>query len=162
LHIQAALNLYGVLAKLLRSAKDTISVTGRPRSPSRSENTLLRGRREIPERDPSALTKPFRDQDLLDAVQLSLSRDRARRDNEKELAILKERFGLLSPREREIVIQVAQGRQSKQIAYDIGIAEATVKVHRCRAMQKMQAGSLPELGRLADKLKLVPDGPHRS
>jgi FixJ family two-component response regulator len=53
---------------------------------------------------------------------------------------------------------VAQGRQSKQIAYDIGIAEATVKVHRCRAMQKMQAGSLPELGRLADKLKLVPDG----
>src|SRR5438552_3321442 len=71
-------------------------------------------------------------------------------------------FASLSPREREIVIQVARGRLSKQIAHDIGIAEATVKVHRSRAMQKMQAGSLPELGRMADKLKLVPDTPQRS
>jgi FixJ family two-component response regulator len=108
------------------------------------------------------LTKPFRDQDLLEAIQLGLSRDRERRDNEKDLAVLRERFGSLSPREREIVIQVARGRLSKQIAYDIGIAEATVKVHRSRAMQKMQAGSLPELGRMADKLKLVPDTPQRS
>ena len=69
--------------------------------------------------------------------------------------------GSLSPREREIVIQVASGRLSKQIAHDIGIAEATVKVHRGRAMQKMKAGSLPELGRMADKLKLVPDKPQR-
>jgi FixJ family two-component response regulator len=108
------------------------------------------------------LTKPFRDQDLLEAIQLGLSRDRERRDNEKDLAVLRERFGSLSPREREIVIQVARGRLSKQIAYDIGIAEATVKVHRSRAMQKMQAGSLPELGRMADKLRLVPDTPQRS
>ena len=108
------------------------------------------------------LTKPFRDQDLLDAIQLGLSRDRTRRENDKDLAVLKARFGSLSPREREIVIQVARGRLSKQIAHDIGIAEATVKVHRSRAMQKMQAGSLPELGRMADKRKLVPDTPQRS
>src|SRR6202795_656306 len=108
------------------------------------------------------LTKPFRDQDLLDAVQLGLARDRARRKDEKDLAVLRGRFGSLSPREREIVGQVARGRLSKQIAHDIGIAEATVKVHRSRAMHKMKAGSLPELGRMADKLKLVPDKPQRS
>src|SRR5580704_5885255 len=103
------------------------------------------------------LTKPFRDQDLIDAIQLGLSCDRARRQTENALAALKERFGSLSPREREIVIQVARGRLSKQIAGDIGIAEATVKVHRSRAMRKMNARSLPELGRMADKLKLLPD-----
>src|SRR5712671_826496 len=103
------------------------------------------------------LTKPFRDQELLDAIQLGLARDRARRDNEEGLAALRQRFGSLSPREREIVIQVARGRLSKQIAGDIGIAEATVKVHRSRAMHKMKARSLPELGRMADKLKLVPE-----
>jgi FixJ family two-component response regulator len=108
------------------------------------------------------LTKPFRDQDLLDAIQLGLARDRARRETEKDLVTLKERFASLSPREREIVIQVARGRLSKQIAHDIGIAEATVKVHRSRAMQKMKAGSLPELGRIADKLKLVLDKPQQS
>lgn len=103
------------------------------------------------------LTKPFRDQDLLDAIQVGLSRDRARRDNEEALADLRKRFASLSPREREIVIQVARGRLSKQIAHEIGIAEATVKVHRSRAMQKMKAGSLPELGRMADKLSLLSD-----
>ena len=108
------------------------------------------------------LTKPFRDQDLLDAIQLGLSRDRVRRENEKALATLRERFASLSPREREIMIQVARGRLSKQIAGDIGIAEGTVKVHRSRAMQKMKARSLPELGRMADKLKLVPDEPQHS
>jgi FixJ family two-component response regulator len=108
------------------------------------------------------LTKPFRDQDLLDAIQLGLSRDRARRKDEQDLAALRERFGSLSPREREIVSQVARGRLSKQIAHDIGIAEATVKVHRSRAMQKLKAGSLPELGRMAGKLKLVPEQPQRS
>jgi len=108
------------------------------------------------------LTKPFRDQDLLDAIQLGLSRDRARRKEEKDLTTLRERFGSLSPREREIVSQVARGRLSKQIAHDIGIAEATVKVHRSRAMHKMKAGSLPELGRMAGKLKLVSDEPQRS
>ncbi len=108
------------------------------------------------------LTKPFRDQDLLDAIQLGLSRDRARRDNDLALAAIKERFGTLSPREREIVIQVARGRLSKQIAGDIGIAEATVKVHRSRAMRKMNLRSLPELGRLADRLKLVSEKPQQS
>src|SRR5271169_5631540 len=90
------------------------------------------------------LTKPFRDQDLLDGIQLGLSRDRIRRENENALADLRERFGSLSPREREIMIHVAQGRLSKQIAGDIGIAEATVKVHRSKAMRKMNARSLPE------------------
>src|SRR5882724_9493401 len=98
------------------------------------------------------LTKPFRDQDLLDAIQLGLCRDRAWLENEKTIAGLRERFGSLSPREREIMIQVSRGRLSKQIAHEIGIAEATVKVHRSRAMQKMQAGSLPELGRMVDRL----------
>src|SRR6201988_573861 len=102
------------------------------------------------------LTKPFRDQDLLEAIQLGLSRDRARRENEKDLITLRERFASLSPREREIVIQVAHGRLSKQIAYDIGIAEATVKVHRSRAMRKMNVPSLAELTRMAGKLELVP------
>src|SRR5262245_4055777 len=108
------------------------------------------------------LTKPFRDQDLIDAIQLGLERDRDRRENENALADLRKRFASLSPREREIVIQVARGRLSKQIAYDIGIAEATVKVHRSRAMEKMKAGSLPELGQMAEKLKLLPDKPHRA
>jgi len=108
------------------------------------------------------LTKPFRDQDLIDAIQLGLERDRARRESENALADLRKRFASLSPREREIVIEVARGRLNKQIAHDIGIAEATVKVHRSRAMQKMKAGSLPELGRMADKLKLVPEKPQRS
>jgi FixJ family two-component response regulator len=108
------------------------------------------------------LTKPFRDQELVDAIQLGLARDRARRENEKDLTALKERFASLSPREREIVIQVARGRLSKQIAHDIGISEATVKVHRSRAMHKMKAGSLPELGRMADRLKLVVEKPQPS
>ncbi len=105
------------------------------------------------------LTKPFRDQELVDAIQLGLSRDRARRQKDSALAGLRERFGALSPREREIMIQVARGRLSKQIADDIGIAEATVKVHRSRAMRKMDARSLPELGRMADQLQLAPDWP---
>ena len=103
------------------------------------------------------LTKPFRDQDLLDAIQIGLARDRARRQSEAALAELKARFCSLSPREREIMIEVARGRLSKQIAGDIGIAEATVKVHRSRLMHKMKARSLPALSRMADKLKLVPE-----
>ena len=103
------------------------------------------------------LTKPFRDQDLIDAIQLGLSRDRAHRENEKALAAIKERFNSLTSREREIMTEVARGRLSKQIAGDIGIAEPTVKVHRSRLMRKMKARSLPELARMADKLKLVPD-----
>jgi FixJ family two-component response regulator len=108
------------------------------------------------------LTKPFRDQELLDAIQLGLSGDRARRESQKALSALRERFQSLSPREREIMAQVAHGRLSKQIAGDIGIAEATVKVHRSRLMHKMKARSLPELSRMADKLKLVPEEPQHS
>ena len=108
------------------------------------------------------LTKPFRDQDLLDAIQVGLDRDRARRQNEEALAGLRERLESLSPREREIMIQVAHGRLSKQIAGDIGIAEATVKVHRSRLMHKMEARSIPELSRMAYKLKLVPEEPQNS
>src|SRR5262249_58954910 len=108
------------------------------------------------------LTKPFRDQELVEAIQLGLARDRARRENEKALAALKERFEALSPREREIMIQVAHDPLSKQIAADIGIAEATVKGHRTRLMHKMKARSLPELSRMADKLKLVAEEPQHS
>src|SRR5882724_7968679 len=105
------------------------------------------------------LTKPFRDQELLDAIQLGLARDRDRRENEKALAALRERFGSLSPREREIMIQVARGRLSKQIAGDIGISEPTVKVHRSRAMRKMKTRTVPEFCQVAAKLKLVPEEP---
>jgi len=103
------------------------------------------------------LTKPFRDQDLLDAIQVGLARDRARREHEKSLAALRERFDRLSPREREIMLQVTQGRLCKQIAADLGLAEGTVKVHRSRLMRKMKAGSLPELSRMADKLTVEPE-----
>src|ERR1700732_952290 len=101
------------------------------------------------------LTKPFRDQDLIDAIQLGLSRDRSRRESEKSLTTLRERFGSLSPREREIMIQVARGRLNKQIAHDLGVSENTVKVHRSNLMRQMSVRSLPELGQMADKLKLV-------
>src|ERR1700750_1275308 len=101
------------------------------------------------------LTKPFRDQDLLDAIQLGLSRDRVWLEDEKALAEVRARFASLPPREREVMIQVARGRLSKQIAGDIGIAEATVKVHRSRLMKKMNARSLLALGRMAEKLQLV-------
>jgi FixJ family two-component response regulator len=105
------------------------------------------------------LTKPFEDQDLLDAVQLGLARDRVRREHEDALRTLKERFESLTPREREIMIEVAQGRLNKQIAGDIGISEPTVKVHRSNLMRKMKAASLPELARMADKLDLVREQP---
>src|ERR1700756_3851930 len=108
------------------------------------------------------LMKPVRDQELLDAIQLGLTRDRARRENESALADLRSRFETLSPREREIMIQVARGRLSKQIAGDIGIAETTVKVHRSNAMRKMNAHSLPEFGQMVAKLNLMPEKSQRS
>jgi FixJ family two-component response regulator len=101
------------------------------------------------------LTKPFRDQDLLDAIQLGLARDRAWREEEQLLAELRERFATLTPREREVMAQVARGRLNKQIAGDIGISEITVKVHRGQVMRKMKASSLPDLTRMADRLKLL-------
>ena len=100
------------------------------------------------------LTKPFRDQDLLDAIQLGLARDRAQRADEKALAALREQFEMLSPREREVMAEVVKGRLNKQIAGDIGISEITVKVHRGQVMRKMKASSLPDLTRMAGKLKL--------
>jgi FixJ family two-component response regulator len=101
------------------------------------------------------LTKPFREQDLLDAIQLGLERDRSRRKNEMALGDLRARFETLSPREREIMVQVVRGRLSKQIAGDFSISESTVKVHRSSSSRKMKARSLSELTRMADRLKLV-------
>ena len=103
------------------------------------------------------LTKPVRDQELLDAIQCGLTRDRVRLENDSALADLRKRFATLSPREREIMILVARGRLGKQIAGEIGIAEATVKVHRSNAMRKMNARSLPEFGQMAAKLNLTPE-----
>ena len=108
------------------------------------------------------LTKPFRDQDLLDAIEAGLVRDRARRESDKALSALKERFETLSSREREIMIQVTAGRLNKQIAGDLGIAESTEKVHRTNLMRKMKARSLPELSRMADTLKRAPEKSQRS
>jgi FixJ family two-component response regulator len=101
------------------------------------------------------LTKPFRDQDMLDAIALGLARDRASREHETARAELKRSFEMLTSREREIMTHVVRGRLSKQIAADIGVSEVTVKVHRSNMMRKMRAASLPELGRMADKLSLV-------
>jgi FixJ family two-component response regulator len=101
------------------------------------------------------LTKPFREQDLLDAVNVGLARDRARRENEEALSVLKARFDVLTPRERAILFQVAQGRLNKQIAADMGITETTVKVHRSNMMRKIKAGSLAELLRIVEKLRLL-------
>jgi FixJ family two-component response regulator len=103
------------------------------------------------------LTKPFRHQDLIDAIHIGLSRDRARREAEMALGTLRSRFELLSPREREIMIRIAQGRLNKQIAADVGIAETTVKVHRSNMMRKMKVRSVLDLGRMADKLNLLSD-----
>jgi FixJ family two-component response regulator len=101
------------------------------------------------------LTKPFREQDLLDAIQLGLEKDRYRRKKETALDDLRARFATLSPREREVLVQVVRGRLSKQIAGEFGISETTVKVHRSNLARKMKARSLSELTRMADKLKLV-------
>jgi FixJ family two-component response regulator len=105
------------------------------------------------------LTKPFREQDLLDAIQLGHDHDRARLEQERSMAELNVRFETLSPREREVMAYVASGRLNKQIAADLGVSEITVKVHRSRVMHKMRASSLPDLARMADQLQLAPTKP---
>ncbi len=99
------------------------------------------------------LTKPFRDQDLLDAIRIALERDRERREQEKEAAELQARFKSLTPREREVIAMVVSGMLNKQIAGRLGTAENTVKVHRSRAIEKMHAQSLADLVRMFEKLK---------
>ena len=98
------------------------------------------------------LTKPFRDQDLLDAIHVALERDRVRRQREDEIATLKHRFEWLTPREREVLPLVVSGLPNKQIADKIGTSETTVKVHRGQLMRKMGADSLPELVRMAERI----------
>jgi len=98
------------------------------------------------------LAKPFRDQDLLDAIHIALERDAARRKQERDIATLKERFEWLTPREREVLPLVVSGLPNKQIAAEIGTSETTVKVHRGQLMRKMGADSLPELVRMAERI----------
>ena len=100
------------------------------------------------------LTKPFRDQDLLDAIQQALQRDRADRERQAEIHVLQEHYRALTAREREVMALVVSGMLNKQIASELGASEATVKIHRGNVMEKMQAGSVVELVRMADKLKL--------
>jgi FixJ family two-component response regulator len=102
------------------------------------------------------LTKPFRDQDLLDAIHQALERDRVADEQQAGLHILEERFHTLTVREQEVMSLVVSGMLNKQIASRIGAAEATVKIHRGNVMRKMQAGSVVDLVRMADKLKLSP------
>jgi len=99
------------------------------------------------------LTKPFRDQDLLDAVRVALDRDRARREQETEMADLRRRFDSLTSREQEVVSMVVAGMLNKQIAAELGTAESTVKVQRSRAMEKMQAESLADLIKMIQRVQ---------
>jgi len=101
------------------------------------------------------LTKPFRDQDLLDAIQQALERDRKARDQRAEIESLRSRFESLTAREREVMVRVVAGLLNKQIGGELGTSETTVKIHRHQVMEKMGAGSLPELVRMADRLGLL-------
>jgi FixJ family two-component response regulator len=102
------------------------------------------------------LTKPFRDQDLLDAIQQALQRDRTAQEQQAEIHDLQGRYHALTRREQEVMTLVVSGMLNKQIASEIGASEATVKIHRGQVMHKMQAGSVVDLVRMADKLKLSP------
>ena len=102
------------------------------------------------------LPKPFRDQDLIDAIHFSLERDRIRQNAENEVSELKARLETLTVRERELLPLVISGRPNKQIADTIGTSEVTVKAHRSNVMRKMQAESLADLVRIADRLRIAP------
>jgi len=102
------------------------------------------------------LTKPFRDQDLLDAIQLALDQDRIRLQQQSEISDLRERFEALTARERELLALVVSGKPNKQIADAIGISEFTVKVHRANLTRKMQAESLADLVRMTVRLNVTP------
>jgi FixJ family two-component response regulator len=100
------------------------------------------------------LTKPFRDQDLLDAVHEALERDRNQRSVGAEMSVLRGRFASLTPREQEVMMRVVSGRPNKQTASELGTSEVTVKVHRSQVMRKMQADSFAELVRMASRLEV--------
>jgi len=99
------------------------------------------------------LSKPFRDQDMLDAVMTAIERDRQRRTADGDLAQVRQRFGTLSPRERQVMLLVTAGKMNKQVAGDLGISEITVKIHRSAAMRKMGVRSLADLVRMAEAIK---------
>jgi len=98
------------------------------------------------------LSKPFRDQELLDAIQQALERDRKSREQRAEVEVLRSRFELLTPREREVMPLLVAGLLNKQIAAELGSSETTIKIHKHHVMEKMRAGSLAELVRIADRI----------
>jgi len=99
------------------------------------------------------LPKPFRDQDMIDAVMVAINRDRAQREKEGQSMAIVDRYATLSPREREVMALVTAGKLNKQVAGELGLSEVTVKIHRGAAMRKMGARSLADLVRMADALK---------
>ena len=148
---QSGLDLQDDLAKA-NLLSPIIFITGHGDIPM-SVRAMKRGAVEF-------LSKPFRDQDLLDAIQIAFDRDRLRREEEAVAGELRGRFETLTAREREVMAHVATGRLNKQIAGDIGVSEITVKVHRGQVMQKMAARSVADLVRMADRLGLSVSGPY--